>query len=432
VSRLSLRLRLALAFAVAMAVVLAATGVFVDLRLRWTLDAQIDDALRARTTDVAEEVQRDDAFAQLLGADGTVRRATPGLERESVLSPEELERARREPVFLDRSRVPGGDAERARLLARPSGDGVLVVGAAIGDRDEAVSALRTQLLAGGAIALLLASLAGYGLATAALRPVDAMRRRADAISAETSGTRLPVPRADDEIARLARTLNEMLGRLDEGLERERRFVADASHELRTPLALLKTELELALRHPRDADALRAAIAAAADDTDRLVRLANDLLVLARVDERGLPLRPERLDVRPLLDDVAGRFAARAATEGRRVRVEAAPGLAVDADRERVEQALGNLVDNALRHGAGVVTVRAAPVNGSIELAVSDEGPGLPPDFVPRAFERFSRVDDARGGGGAGLGLALVRAVARAHGGDATAAAATVVVRLPVP
>jgi signal transduction histidine kinase len=224
----------------------------------------------------------------------------------------------------------------------------------------------------------------------------------------------------------------MLGRLDEGLERERRFVADASHELRTPLALLKTELELALRHPRDADALRAAIASAADDTDRLVRLANDLLVLARVDERGLPLRPERLDVRPLLDVVAGRFAARAATEGRRVRVEAAPGLAVDADRERVEQALGNLVDNALRHGAGVVTVRAAPVNASIELAVSDEGPGLPPDFVPRAFERFSRVDQARGGGGAGLGLALVRAVARAHGGDATAAGATVVVRLPAP
>ncbi len=114
-SRLSLRLRLALAFAVAMAVVLAATGVFVDLRLRWTLDAQIDDALRARTSAVAEEVQRDDAFAQLLGADGTVRSATPGLERESVLSPEELERARREPVFLDRSRVPGGKTSRSAL-----------------------------------------------------------------------------------------------------------------------------------------------------------------------------------------------------------------------------------------------------------------------------------------------------------------------------
>jgi heavy metal sensor kinase len=297
---------------------------------------------------------------------------------------------------------------------------VVVSGASLGDRDEALTALRRQLLIGGPIALLLASLAGYLLAGAALRPVESMRRRAEEISATVAGRRLPVPGTDDEVARLARTLNEMLARIEAGFERERRFVAEASHELRTPLALLKTELELALRRPRSPEELRAAIASAAEETDRLTVLAEDLLVLARSDEGQLRLDSKPLRARELLDAVARRFEHRAAAAGLSLEVEAPSELTAVADRTRLEQALGNLVDNAVRYGAGTVRLEARSQNGSLELRVSDEGAGFAPEFLPRAFERFSRDDGGRVRGSTGLGLAIVQAIAKAHGGAATA------------
>jgi signal transduction histidine kinase len=206
----------------------------------------------------------------------------------------------------------------------------------------------------------------------------------------------------------------MLGRLEAGLERERGFVADASHELRTPLALLQAELELALRRPRSREELEQALRSAAGETDRLVRLAEDLLVLARSDQGRLAIRREPLPADELLAGVAGRF-------GGGVAVVPPRGVELVGDRDRLEQALGNLVDNALRHGGGSATLSAVVQDGTVELHVRDEGAGFPPEFLPRAFERFSRPDDARSGGGAGLGLAIARAIAEAHGGSAGAA-----------
>jgi signal transduction histidine kinase len=248
-----------------------------------------------------------------------------------------------------------------------------------------------------------------------------MRRRAAEISTERPGRRLPLPRARDEIHRLGETLNAMLARLEAGLARERRFVADASHELRTPLALLRTELELALRRPRSPRDLEDALRSAAEEVDRLSSLAEDLLVLARTDEGGLPVSRSPIEVRALLDAVARRFEARAAGEGRALEVAGAAEMPLAGDRLRLEQALGNLVDNALRHGDGTVRLEARARNGRVELRVGDEGAGFPPDFLPRAFERFTQADEARGRGAAGLGLAIVEAVARAHGGTAQAA-----------
>ena len=294
------------------------------------------------------------------------------------------------------------------------------------DRDEALASLLVLLLLVGPVALVLATIAGYLLAGAALRPVESMRRDAAEISSATSGRRLPVPEARDEVRRLGETLNEMLERLDAGLRRERRFVGDASHELRTPLALLKTELELALRRPRTPEELERAIRSATHEVERLIRLAEGLLVLDRSSEPALSL--SELDARGLLEDVAGRFAGRAAEEGRAL--EVLGGTSFAGDRDRLEQALGSLVDNALVHGSGVVTLEAARDGDSVELRVGDEGAGFPPEFVPRAFERFSRADAARTTGGAGLGLAIVDAVARAHGGHASAAGATVTLVLP--
>ncbi len=297
---------------------------------------------------------------------------------------------------------------------------------ALGDRDEVLASLLGLLLVLGPLALLLAAFAGYRLAGAALRPVEEMRREAAEISSDTSARRLPVPEARDEVRRLGETLNEMLERLDEGLLRERRFVADAGHELRTPLSLLRTELELALRHPRSPEELEAAIRSATEEVERLIRLAEALLVLDRAGDAAL--RPRRIDARDLLDTVARRFAARAAEEGRAIEVDGDGSF--EGDRDRLEQALGSLVDNALAHGEGAVRLTAGRDGEEMRLRVADEGAGFEEDFLPRAFERFSRADDARTGGGAGLGLAIVDAVARAHGGRASAARATVTLVLP--
>ena len=315
-----------------------------------------------------------------------------------------------------------GFDERMRLLARPTDSGVIVVGATREDREEALSSLGTVLLTGGPIALLLAALAGYGLATAALRPVGAMRGEAAEISRLGSGRRLTVPPAGDELSRLGGTLNEMLERLESSAERERGFVASASHELRTPLALLKAELELALREGRTAEELRDAVASAAGESDRLVQLAEDLLVLARADEGRLPVRPERLDTAELLWSTARRFESRAAEAGRELRVVPGEGLELHADRLRAEQALANLVDNAFRHGDGPVELAAERSDGAVRLHVRDRGPGFDPALNGQAFERFTRGDRARSRGGTGLGLAIVDAIARSHGGRAAAGA----------
>jgi signal transduction histidine kinase len=230
-----------------------------------------------------------------------------------------------------------------------------------------------------------------------------------------------VPGAEDELSRLGETLNEMLGRLEAALERERRFVNDASHELRTPLALHKAELELALKQGTDKEALRAAIGSAIEEVDRLVQLTEDLLVVARTEEGGLALTVEPLDVDGLLATVRERFRARASQSNRELTVEDGDGLEIEGDRLRLEQALTNMVDNALRHGEGDVRLWSRKDGERIELHVTDSGSGFPPEFVGRAFERFSRADQARGRGGTGLGLAIVDTIARAHQGRAEVA-----------
>ena len=214
------------------------------------------------------------------------------------------------------------------------------------------------------------------------------------------------------------TLTEMLGGLELALDRERRFIADASHEVRTPLALLRTELELALRRPRSNDELEQSIRSAAWEVDRLSLLAEDMLVLAQADGGELPVRREQISVLDLLDRLRIRFEADAATAGRTIVLGVvAPGLTLLADRRRVEQALGNLADNALRHGQGTVVLSACQTASSVELHVRDEG-HFPDDLRSRAFERFARSDAARSRSGAGLGLAIVDVIARSHGGSA--------------
>jgi two-component system, OmpR family, sensor kinase len=435
-SRTPIRLRVTLAFVMVMAVVLGAIGLFVYLRFRTELDATINAGLRSRATDLAALVREADSglgerrgdlvghsesFAEVLDRGGGVLDSTASIGEHDLLTAAELAHAGRAPIFLDRGPLPGLQ-EESRLLAVPVLAGgqhrVVVVGTSTEGRGESLSDLLQLLLIGGPLALVLASLAAYGVAGAALRPVEAMRARAAQISSAEPGQRLPVPPSRDEIARLGHTLNAMLARLGEALEHERAFVADASHELRTPLAILKTELELALQRERSPEELRAALGSAAEETDRLTQLAEDLLTIAQTDRGELPVRMGHVDASEILNGVVARFARRAEAGGRELARGGEAGLAVSGDRLRLEQALGNLLDNALRYGDGPVELLALGHDGTVELHVRDRGPGFPEEFRERAFERFSRAEMSRSQGGSGLGLAIVEAIAHAHRGEA--------------
>jgi signal transduction histidine kinase len=422
-------------------VVLAGAAAYVYAQLRADLNESVDNGLRSRTDDLTALVRQsgadalssgarrlaepEESFAQVLTPSGSIAGATTGAARSRpALTPRETGEVSTAGTFFER-KVPGIDGT-ARLLAREvradGGPYVAVVAVSLEDRDEALGGLVSSFLIGGAVALLAASGIGYLLATAGLAPIEAMRRRAGEVSLARN-ERLPLPSAQDEVRRLGETLNEMLARLQESFERERRFVADASHELRTPLAVVKAELDTALRRAGGEPELRASLLAASEETDNLAQLAEDLLLIARSADGKLPVRPEPVAIRDLLEQAAERFGDRAREQGRQIGVDVADGLRAELDPLRLRQALGNLVDNALRHGTGDIQLTGRERDGEVEIDVSDEGSGFAPELAPRAFERFARGDAARTRGGAGLGLAIVSAIAEAHDGTAAIAAA---------
>jgi signal transduction histidine kinase len=421
-SRVPIRVRLTLGFAVAMAVVLAAVGIFVYRRVANELLRTVDQTLlgqvheESHSGNVDSDAGSGPTFAQTFGPDGQLRHSQPRL-----LSPLVGRRVLAEALAGKRNWLDEPLPRRRgdwRVLVEPvsATGGAVVLARSLQPRDESLDHLRHELLIFLPLALLAASLGGYALTARALGPVELLRRRAEAVH-PGEPSRLPVPPAGDELSRLAQTLNEMLARLQAAVEHERRFVADASHELRTPLALLRTELDLALRRPRSREELESALRSAAVETQRLSRLADDLLLIARADQGPLPMRREVVAAGDLLADAATRFANRAGSQGRELRVVETE-LHVDADPLRAGQALANLVDNALMHGDGTVELRAEERDGFVELHVRDAGSGFPPEFRDRAFDRFSRADEARSGGGSGLGLSIVELVAGAHGGEA--------------
>jgi signal transduction histidine kinase len=429
-------LRIALIFTAAMVPVLTIAGGLLYHRFSADLDGAIDNGLRSRAADVRALIresdsglhegrlrENSDSFAEILSPAGRVLDATPELRGHMLLGASDRRRASRQAIFLQRKGLPAR-ANDSRLLAVPvsanAKPAIVVVGTSTDTRADALSDLLGILLLGGPIALLIAALVAYGGAGAALRPVEAMRARAAEISAEAPQGRLPVPAADDEIGRLGATLNEMLQRLGEALEHERRFVADASHELRTPLSILKTELELALGEGRTNAELRAALASAAEETDRLTQLSEDLLVLAQTDRGRLPISVRAVSVRTVLEDVGARFWRRAHATGREIEIACPIDLRASVDRLRIEQAVGNLLDNSLRYGRGPVELSAEHDGEVLTIVVADHGRGFPAGFAERAFERFSRPSATHDGAGAGLGMAIVQSIAAAHGGSATA------------
>jgi len=428
VSRLPLRLRVAIAFALTTAVALVGLGAFVYYRVSTTLVSQVENSLATQLDALARVPVEDQAaaveeltgesFAQILDGEGDIVATSPQVSGPLVAGHRLPSTG--EDVLLDvRVRLAGEDeAEAATVLVRHTGDRALVVGLSREDVDDALDELLAQLLIGGPTALLLASGLGYVVAGAALRPMDRWRRRAASISARSSDERLPLSAADDEVRRLGSTLNAMLDRLDAGIRRERRFVSEASHELRTPLALLRMELDLALARPRSSEELLAALRSANEEVDRLSRLSEDLLLLAASDEERLQLDPTEFEVRALLREVAHRFTPRADESGRVVSVDDGPAVRLHADRARLDQAVTNLVDNALRHGQGAITLAVTLLPDGVAISVRDEGPGMSDEVRTAALDRF-RQGSGRRSGGRGLGLAIVDAIVREHGGTVT-------------
>jgi signal transduction histidine kinase len=451
----SIRLRIALVFALALTIVLTLGGWLFVSRLSAAMLRTTDANLAVRLSQAARYTADDEEnnlppsfltgkplpgeyIVQVIDPSGRVTRISPNAGKIPLLTAAELRAARHREILL--TRTIGGKPER--ILAGPyAGEHrlVAVAGVSLLPSSNTLRQVTVGLLIGGAVFVLLAGIGAYWLAAAALAPVERLRREVAALSERDTGATLRVPGTHDEVAALAGTMNDLLGRLHRALARQRAFVADASHELRTPFAVLHGELELAGRPGRSKEELTAAVASAAEEAGRLTRITDDLLLLARGDEDKLSLRPERTDVTALLARSAERARTRAQAAGVTCRVDAAAGLTAVVDAGRIRQAVDNLVDNALRFAPrGTEVLICGEIAGSsLVIEIRDSGPGFPPQFLPHAFERFRRPgpDRARSAGGAGLGLAIVQAIALAHEGRAVAGnrpEGGAVVRLEIP
>jgi two-component system OmpR family sensor kinase len=431
--RLPLRVRVTLASAASTALILGALSFFVYARLQAELVRASDTGLRARAEAIASGVAQHGSsgfdvpdgvtsgFIQVLTPAGQLKLShgpwTPLLSAATL-------RTIRDPKFVRLPAARGSSVLRAFVLPTTEGQQLfVVVGSSMTEVSQTLARLRLLLAVADPAALALACLAAWLLAGAALRPVERMRREAAAISVSEPGRRLPVPGANDEVARLGRTLNSLLDRLQSAVDREQRLLDDASHELRTPLSILKAELDLTLSRARPPEELEAALQSASEETDRLARLAEDLLVLSRARAAGLQIHRMTTCFPELFDRACAGHRARASAHGTRIECRA-PAVEIPVDPMRLRQALDNLLDNAIRHGpeaGGLIRVEAAVSCEVATVTMENSGPGFDEELLPRAFEPFVRGGhDGASGSGAGLGLAIVRAVAQAHGGTATA------------
>jgi heavy metal sensor kinase len=303
---------------------------------------------------------------------------------------------------------------RARRAGR-----VVVVGESLEGVNEAVRKILVLLLIAGPIALAAAGLAGWWLVRNALLPVDRMRRKAERIGINQLHERLAAPNPSDEIGQLAATLNEMLDRLESGVEARRRLVADASHELRTPLAAMRAELDVSLRDRSRSAQERATLESVREDVDRISRTVDNLLTLALADDGRLELQLAPVELDRLVSSTVSSLHALAATGGISLQAAGSSCRTV-GDEQRLRQALTNLIENAIKFTppGGEVTVSCWRRGQEVGLTVSDNGVGIPAGAAAHVFDRFYRADRSRSreSGGSGLGLAICYEIATAHGG----------------
>jgi signal transduction histidine kinase len=377
-----------------------------------TNNHRIERAYEAGDLGNAIDQQGDeDAIAQVVDDHGRVLASTSNFATQSALAGPGAH------AMTVRTTSLSIDESRYRLVSR-SVDGITIhTGTPIDDVDESVAALRTGLLATiPAIALIMGALIWW-LVGRTLRPVEAIRTQVGAITASSLDRRVPQPTTNDEIARLARTMNEMLDRVENATERQQQFVADASHELRSPLTRMRTELEVDLVHPETADFV-ATHRSVLEEVGFLHRLVEDLLHLARSDSDTNQLKSELVD----LDDLVLAEAHRLRTlTGAHIDTSHVSAAQVMGDRDQLQRAIRNLCDNAARHCIRRIELTTLEHAGRAQLSVADDGAGIPENERSRVFERFARIDESRQTttGGTGLGLAIALDIVRRHSGTIT-------------
>ncbi|MDN5892408.1 MAG: HAMP domain-containing histidine kinase [Nocardioides sp.] len=443
-SRASVRLRTTAAAVMVVAMVLLIGGLTLVALVRESLHEGVESNAEQRLSELVAQIETsglpdealpeddddddgadgaDELVWQVRDAEGVVVRASQPLDRPLPIDE------------TDEVRLPGADDAYLVVVDEAESGGQeydVSVAASLEEVEDSTAALVTPLLVGLPLVLLLVGGTTWLVATRALAPVERIRREVEQITGDRLDRRVPEPRSRDEIHRLARTMNQMLGRLQDSRNRQQQFVGDASHELRSPLASIRQTAEVSRAHPGSLPEGELADAVL-EESARMQRLVEQLLLLTRADEGALVRTHHDVD----LDDVA-----LAAT--RRIR---RPGLAVDTagigpgrvrgDQVALSQVARNLVENAARHADATLAVAVRESPGGVELIVEDDGPGIPEADRARVFDRFVRLDEARArdAGGSGLGLAIVRDIVTAHDGDVAVTSsglggARFVVRLP--
>lgn len=427
--------RLVVSVLLAMLAVSILGGAFVFWRVDLTLNAQLDQDLRAyrdvglRSLNDGDAIPNIGTFSyqifdqsnRLIKGDLRTEVATSGSVARARTSGEQA--GEHGGMFSEPSYI--WIATPAHYRGQPV---VLVVAINRREHDEALRELLAQLAIVGGATMIAAGVIGYRTARAALDPVRRYR-----VAAETADqhTRLPVEGRQDEVTRLGRTFNAFLDRLSASRERERRFLADASHELRAPLSVMRAEIEVAVMRARTSGRVDLeTLQSLGVQVGRLERLCNALLELEELSSAVEPtLQP--VFVEDLVTDVVEGARLLPSAAGRSITVIGSDPITIHAHPHWLEVAINNLVTNAIRYGEGAVEVGARHVDGgAVEIWVFDHGAGLPESFLPRAFDRFARVDESRASGGTGLGLSIVAEIAQLHGGSVRIEGARVSLLLP--
>ncbi len=437
----SIRFRLTLWYFAILAAILVLFSAGIYFTQRRTLDANLNDSLRTRATLINGLIDYDasgsptldlpsnpndpslgESFQKLIDPTGTVLFDNSAAFGHLPIDPSAFQEARTGGEHV--GTLGSGDAQ-ARVLTAPVSQngrvvGILQIGQSTADLNSTMHSLLLILVIGIPASLVLASFGGWWVSSRALSPIDHVTTLAKEITGHDLSRRLNLDLPDDEVGRLARTFDEMIARLDALFQRQRQFTADASHELRTPLTAIRGQIDVALTRPRDANEYQRVLAAVNDQVDRMTRLVGGLLMLARSDAGALPLQREPVAVRGLVESIANQIEPLAIAKGMAVVVEAGDPSTVSGDGDLLVQLLLNLADNAVKYtDRGTIGVGWRTHEDDVEIFVRDTGLGIPADHLPRIFERFHRVDDARSRqrGGAGLGLAIGKWIAEAHGGQ---------------
>jgi heavy metal sensor kinase len=439
---LPIKSRLTIWYVILLAVILAAWSIFLLTRLQSGLYASIDQALVSRTAQISLGLSGQGAgefldvnapslilkskgefAAQLLSLDGTVLESSSDAATiRPMISKSELALALTGHRIL-RTTLLGKDREKFRILAvkipLQADSRVIVVGTSTESADNSIHRLLILLLISGPAALVAAGIGGWLLARKALLPVLQITSKAAEIGVNQLDERIETPVKTDELGTLAATLNSMLDRLQHGVEERRRFIADASHELRTPLAIMRSEIDISLGSEGLQSEAVETLESAREEVDRMSRIVENLLTLARIDEGKLQLLQKPVDIKGLSETVSYSMGFLAETKNISIQVTGDRTMVV-ADSEYLEQVITNLVENAVKysHPGGSVLISTWQAGNEAGLTVQDSGPGIPAELLTRIFDRFFRVDTSRSRneGGSGLGLSISREIIEAHNG----------------